>query len=154
MGKKWFIVIAVLLVAFLIMQVFQPEKNTSKSASQDEIMFQVTIPASVKKKLVNACYDCHSDNTRYPFYSRVAPVSWMIGNHIREGKEKLNFSAWASYDKRRQLKLLTEICDVVTLGEMPLKGYVFMHSLALFNEKETEDLCSWTEAAAEEVMSK
>ena len=154
MGKKWFVIIGALAILFLVIQLFQPEKNNSKAASPDEIVFQVTIPAGVKKKLVNACYDCHSDNTRYPFYAKVAPVSWLIGSHIREGKEKLNFSAWATYDKRRQLKLLTDICDEVSSGGMPIRGYVFMHSLALFNEKEIEDLCNWTEAAAEEVMSK
>ena len=154
MRKKWIIVITSLVLVIAVIQLFQPAKNISKSASPDEIVFHVTIPAIVKKKLVNACYDCHSNNTRYPLYSNVAPISWMIGNHIRNGKEKLNFSDWANYDKRKQLKLLTEICDVITDGEMPLKGYVFMHSLALLNEKEITELCNWTEAAAEEVMEK
>ena len=110
------------------------------------------MPSSVKKTLVNACYDCHSDKTRYPVYGKVAPVSWILGRHIREGKEQLNFSRWASYDRKTRIKLLTAVCDEITTGEMPLKGYVYMHSRAVLNEKQIEEICQWTEEAAENVM--
>jgi hypothetical protein len=78
----------------------------------------------------------------------------MMARHIREGKEHLNFSNWAGYDKRQQIKLLDEICEVITNGEMPIKSYVMMHGKAVINEKELEEICAWTEKAAGEIMSK
>ena len=154
MKKTLMIILGSLLVVFIIIQFFPPKKNDKVKDPKNDIVFSVEIPALVKKKIVNACYDCHSDKTAYPFYNRIAPVSWILAGHIRNGKERLNFSDWANYDRKKQIKLLTAICDEVTTGEMPLKSYVLMHSRAVFNEKEIEDICAWTEQAATEIMNK
>lgn len=154
MKKNWLIIIGSVVGLLIIIQFFQPEKNENIRDPRKDIVFALEVPSGVKKKIVNACYDCHSEKTVYPIYSRVAPVSWLIGNHIRKGKENLNFSAWADYDRKKQLKLLTDICDEITAGEMPIKGYVFMHSSAVLNEKDIEEICAWTEAAAEQVLGK
>ena len=152
MKKTWLIIIGSIIALLIIIQFFQPAKNDDIVNPQDDIVFQLDMPSSVKKTLVNACYDCHSDKTRYPVYGKVAPVSWILGRHIREGKEQLNFSRWASYDRKTRIKLLTAVCDEITTGEMPLKGYVYMHSRAVLNEKQIEEICQWTEEAAENVM--
>jgi hypothetical protein len=152
--KKAWIIIGAIFAILVIIQFFQPEKNDKVANPQNDIVFSLEIPTPVKKKLVNACYDCHSEKTVYPFYNRVAPVNWILARHIREGKEHLNFSAWATYDKKKQIKLLNEVCEVITNGEMPLKGYVMMHGKAVINEKEIEEICAWTEQAAEQVMSR
>jgi hypothetical protein len=151
MKKAWIITGSVLLV-FIIIQFFQPEKNDNLANPQNDIVFALDIPVPVKKKIVNACYDCHSNKTAYPFYNKIAPVSWLLANHVKEGKEHLNFSEWANYDKKEQIKLLTSICEVITAGEMPLKSYVFMHSRAVINEKEIGEICQWTETASEQIM--
>jgi hypothetical protein len=153
MRKSWLIIIGSIAGLLIIIQFFQPEKNNNIEDPKKDIVFSLDIPKNVKKNLVNACYDCHSDRTVYPRYSRVAPISWMINKHIRDGKKHLNFSTWSDYDKRKQLKLLTEICDEITLGDMPLKGYVFMHSKAVLNEKDIADICAWTENAGEQVFN-
>ena len=152
--KKTWIIIAIVLGLLIIIQFFRPEKNDKIANPQNDIIFAVDMPANVKKKIVNACYDCHSEKTAYPFYNRIAPVSWMMARHIKEGKEHLNFSAWSTYEKKEQIKLLSEICDVITAKEMPLKSYVMMHSRAVINEREVEDICAWTEQAAEQILSK
>lgn len=151
--KKGWIIIGALAGIFIIIQFFRPEKNDTVKNPKNDINFTIEIPALVKQKLVNACYDCHSEKTRYPIYNRIAPVSWLLANHIREGKEHLNFSDWAGYDKKKQIKLLNEICEVIENGEMPMKGYVMMHSSAVINPKEKEDICAWAEQAAEQVMN-
>jgi len=153
MKKVWLIILGSLLALFIIIQFFPPKKNDTVKDPKNDIIFSVEIPALVKKKIVNACYDCHSDKTAYPFYNRIAPVSWIMANHIREGKEHLNFSDWATYDKKKQIKLLTAICEEITNGEMPIKGYVVMHSKAVINEKELSEICAWTETASEQLMS-
>jgi hypothetical protein len=152
--KKAWIVIGSFFALFILIQFFQPAKNDKIANPKNDIVFSLQIPTNVKQKIVNACYDCHSEKTAYPFYNRIAPVSWMLARHIREGKEHLNFSAWANYDKKKQIKLLGDICDEITAGEMPVKSYVLMHSRAVINKKELADICAWTEQAAEEIMSK
>jgi hypothetical protein len=152
--KKAWIIIGSLLAIFIIIQFFQPAKNEKITNPKNDIVFQVEIPTNVKKKIVDACYDCHSEKTTYPVYNRIAPVSWMMANHIREGKEHLDFSAWATYDKKKQIKLLGDICDAITAKDMPIKAYVIMHSRAVINEKEAKDICDWTEQASETLMNK
>ena len=152
--KKAWIIIGLLLAVFIIIQFFQPEKNDQLIDPQNDIVFQLDIPIPVKKTLVDACYDCHSNKTVYPFYSKFAPISWLLAKDIRNGKEHLNFSEWAGYDKRQQIKLLTNISDEVSEGAMPLKSYVFMHSRAVLNEKQVDAINQWTEAAAEGLMGK
>jgi cbb3-type cytochrome oxidase cytochrome c subunit len=154
MKKPWVIITLVIIAALIIIQFFQPEKNITKAATTDEIFFQVQCDQLVKKNIVNACFDCHSNNTRYPFYFKFAPVSWMMARHVKEGKSKLNFSEWAKYDKKEQLKHLDDICEVVTDGEMPLKSYTFMHSSAILNKDDVENICKWTDTASEEVFNK
>ncbi len=154
MRKPWVIISVIFLSIVVIIQFFQPQRNLNKVASKDDIFLNLSADQLVKKNIVNACYDCHSNNTRYPFYANFAPVSWLLYNHIQEGKSHLNFSEWASYDKKKQLKLLNDICDELTSKEMPLKSYIFMHSSAILNSMEVENICNWTEAAAEEVFSK
>lgn len=153
--KKILLIILGIFVAFLIIiQFFPPEKNDNLVKPQDDIVFQLEVPTAVKKNLVSACYDCHSNRTVYPFYNRIAPVSWILAGHIREGKEHLNFSEWAGYDRKTQIGLLNDICNEILNGTMPLKGYVFMHSKAVLNEKQVEEICVWAEEAAAQVMAK
>ena len=151
--KKGWIIVGTLIGIFIIMQFFRPAKNETVKNPQNDIVFSVEIPSLVKQTIVNACYDCHSDKTKYPIYNNVAPVSWMMARHVKEGKEHLNFSDWSSYDKKKQLKLLDEICEVVQNDEMPMKSYRLMHSRAVINPKQKEDICAWTEQAAEQVMN-
>lgn len=142
------------VIAFLvIIQFFPPEKNDQIVDPTDDIVFHLDMSSTVKRDIVNACYDCHSNRTRYPFYNRIAPVSWILASHIRQGKEKLNFSEWGNYGRRAQISLLTAICDEIVSGDMPLKAYVMMHSKAVLNEKQVDEICEWADEAAEQVMS-
>lgn len=152
MKKTWKIILISFLALLILIQFYRPKKNDKVVNPKHDIVFTVDMPANVKKKIVNACYDCHSETTHYPLYSNIAPVSWMMATHIKEGKSKLNFSAWAGYDKKEQIKLLSDICDEVTSGEMPLKSYVFMHSKSVINDSEKEEICNWADQAAEQIM--
>jgi hypothetical protein len=154
MKKILTIIIASLLFIFIVIQFFPPKKNDKILNPQNDIVFQLEIPTAVKIKIVDACYDCHSDKTVYPLYNKIAPVSWMLARDIRRAKKHMNFSEWANYDKKTQIKLLTNICDEIKAGDMPLKSYVFMHSRAVINPKELEEICKWTDQAAEQVLNK
>src|SRR5215213_3952211 len=97
--KKIFIV---LVIAFIVIQFFRPEKNISAAAPSNHIAAKFSVPADVNQILSTSCYDCHTNNTRYPWYSYVQPVAWWLDDHIREGKKHLNFDEYASYNLRRQ----------------------------------------------------
>ncbi len=93
MRKILKIIIVVLLVAFVVIQFHQPEKN-SGDLSSNHIFVTEQIPENVKTSIMNACMDCHSNQTNYLWYHKLAPVSWMVNKHITEGKKELNFSEW------------------------------------------------------------
>jgi hypothetical protein len=89
-----------------------------------------------------ACGDCHSHETRWPWYSGVAPVSWVVAQHVTEGREAVNFSTWRDYPPDRQRKILKEACDEVTDGEMPLSTYRLLHREATLTEADVRAICS------------
>lgn len=97
--------------------------------------------------LKNSCYDCHSNETSYPWYSYVAPLSWLVAKDVREGREELNFSHWADYDMMEKLKKLDDIAIEVGEGEMPMEVYTVIHSGAKLNPEQIQDIVTWAENA-------
>ncbi len=137
-------VIALFLVlAFVVIQFFRPERNTNKGDLSNAILKQVPVPPDVQMHLQNACYDCHSNNTRYPWYVYVQPVAWFMSDHIREGKKELNFDEFGTYSVRRQLSKLKSIAGSVKDGTMPLTSYTLMHKEARLSEFEKELIIDW-----------
>lgn len=93
--------------------------------------------------LGRACANCHSDHTEWPWYSRVAPVSWWITQHVREGRRNLDFSEWERYSAGQKRDKLESICGVITTGRMPPQLYTFMHPEAKVTEKDKDTVCDW-----------
>jgi len=132
MKKKltlWNICIA-LLVIFIVIQAFRIEKNNPTSNPANDFI-TVTLPsAEVSAILKSACYDCHSNNVTYPWYTNIAPFSWWIKDHINEGRDELNFSEWKTYSTRRMDKKMKEAVEMVDENEMPMYSYTIMHKNA------------------------
>jgi hypothetical protein len=105
-------------------------------------------PPEMMNPLKSACYDCHSHDTVWPWYSRIAPASWLVAHDVKEGREHLNFSAWGQYDRAKQKALLRMAMDEVEEREMPPKPYLWMHAEARLTDAQVEDLVSWFEKAA------
>lgn len=108
-----------------------------------------TPPAAVVSTLRNACYDCHSDETKWPWYSHVAPVSWWLADHVEEGRRRLNFSRWPHDDPKRAAKRWRDISSAVEDGYMPMKNYSRMHPEARLTEAQREQLIQWAYQEAE-----
>lgn len=104
----------------------------------------IAAPPEVAAVLRRACYDCHSHETVWPWYTRVAPVSWLVAHDVDEGREELNFSIWAAYDRGRKLKTLKESAETTAEGEMPPWYYVLMHPEARLDDGDKELLRAWT----------
>jgi hypothetical protein len=135
----------VLLAALIIIQFFKPERNLSSSETiaANDISKLYPVPQEVASILKTSCYDCHSNNTHYPWYSNFQPVAWWLADHVKEGKGELNFSEFASYRIGKQYRKLEKMNSEVKEGEMPLESYTFIHGDAKLNPAQKEKLMSW-----------
>ncbi len=138
-------IVLVVLVVFVVIQFIRPARNKDDTVSGTGISSVIPVPDSVVVILNKACYDCHSNNTRYPWYANIQPVGWFLSNHIKDGKGDLNFSEFAGYTKRRQLNKLGQISEIISKDEMPLKSYKMMHKEAQLNSNEKALLINWAE---------
>jgi hypothetical protein len=135
----------VLLAAFIVIQFFRPTKNSStdQAAFSNDISKVYDVPEDVQLILQTSCYDCHSNNTKYPWYSNIQPVAWWLNDHVLEGKKEINFSEFASYRIGRKYKKLEEIIEQVEEGEMPLSSYTVIHRNAILNKEQKLSLTNW-----------
>jgi hypothetical protein len=140
MVKK--ILISVMLV-FLAMQFVRPSRNESEGLSDADISLRYAIPGDVHQLFVDKCYDCHSNNTVYPWYYSVQPVAWWMAGHVDEGKEHLNFSEFKNYPEKRATHKLEEIMEMIAEDEMPLPSYLIAHPEAKVSPQEKESINSW-----------
>lgn len=138
------IILVTLLVILIIIQFFHPAKNISNAPqSSNDIAAMYPQPAEVHTILNKACNDCHSNNTRYPWYNNIQPVAWWLNDHIQEGKHELNFNEIGTYNLRRQYHKMQEIGEQVKEGEMPLGSYTLIHTDARLSDPEKATLISW-----------
>jgi hypothetical protein len=120
------------------------------SRSSPPVEAEVVASANVRAVLRRACYDCHSNETTWPWYSRVAPVSWLVARDVREGRREVNFSDWSRYAPERQLKKLKECREQVGEGKMPPWFYVVAHREAALSAEDQALLREWTLGLARE----
>lgn len=138
------------LIIFLLMQLYQPVRNTfSGQVLTTDITKVYDVPKDVQTILTTSCYDCHSNNTAYPWYSYIQPARMFLDGHITEGKEELNFSEFGSYSKRKQESKLKAIVSQVKSGEMPLKSYTLMHQDAKLSVENKKVVIDWIEKTQE-----
>jgi len=138
-------ILIALVLLFIIIQFIPVELNQSETISKDDFIATMNPPEEIAQMLKTSCYDCHSNNTNYPWYDRVVPVSFWVKHHIDEAKEELNFSEWNTYSKKRKNHKIKEIIEETEEGEMPLKTYVIMHSDAKLSSEQQEQLKNWLE---------
>jgi hypothetical protein len=141
---KWFF--AVIGVAFIVMQFFGPAKTSPPVDEAKSIQANARLTPEVSAILTRSCQDCHSYQTRWPWYSHVAPVSWFLIDHVTEARKHLNFSEWAAYTPKRMRKKLEEMGEEVEAGAMPLKSYLLLHGDARLSPAEVQALMAWTAA--------
>ncbi|WP_339652591.1 heme-binding domain-containing protein [uncultured Maribacter sp.] len=133
----------VLLVAFVGIQFIPTERNQSDSVPSTDFMLVNNVPENIQKKLQVSCYDCHSNNTDYPWYNKVQPVAWYLEDHVEHGKEELNFNEWDSYSSRRKNSKLKSIISQIEDDEMPLKSYTLIHRDARLSDNEKKIVLDW-----------
>ena len=144
MKKKILIALAGILV---VIQFFRPDTSAPSVDPAQDIRRTLNPPADVLATLESACYDCHSYETRYPWYNHLAPVSWWLANHVREGREHLNFSTFAALPAEDRAHALEEIAETVEKGEMPLGSYTWTHADARLSDAQKAALVAWAKGA-------
>jgi hypothetical protein len=122
------------LIAFVVIQFFTVDYNQNETVPETDFMLVNNVPATVEQSLRVSCYDCHSNNTDYPWYSKVQPSAWYLEHHIKEGKAELNFNEWGNLSDRRKNSKLRSIINQIEDGEMPLDSYTLIHWDAIFSE--------------------
>lgn len=129
----------VVLLALLVLAQFVPVDRTNPPVGEG-----IVAPAEVMTVLERACYDCHSNKTVWPAYSRVAPISWLVARDVRLGREALNYSTWGRYSAEERSELLEETREEVEEGEMPMKTYVLLHPSARLTAEDEAVLRAWS----------
>jgi hypothetical protein len=133
----------VLLIALVGIQFIPTTRNQSDTVPSTDFMLVNNVPEAIQKKLQVSCYDCHSNNTQYPWYNQVQPVAWILEDHIKEGKAELNFNEWDSLSNRRKKSKLKSIIKQIEGGKMPLYSYTIIHKDAEFTEAESKEIINW-----------
>lgn len=138
--KKGALIIVLVLICI---QFFDTDKNIAVTVSENAIEKHYKISAHVQGLLKTSCYDCHSNNTEYPWYNNVQPVKWWLADHVKSGKRHLNFDEFYSYPKEKKLHKLDEVAETIKEGEMPLDSYTSVHQNAKLSDADKLEIEKW-----------
>ncbi len=133
-----------LLLVLVAIQLIRPARNKTNEVQNADFIKHFKAPAHVAEILKISCYDCHSNNTQYPWYTNIQPVGWLMANHIKDGKEDLNFNEFGNYPKRRQLSKLKGTENSIKDGSMPLSSYTLIHKNANLSRENRAVILKWT----------
>lgn len=136
-------ILIALLVVFIIMQFFGPEKNEGSLTSIDAFIEDTNPPNDVLGIMKNACFDCHSDVTRYPWYNNITPVNYWMADHVEHGKKHFDVSDWNSYSVKKKDHKIDELIEMVEDKEMPLPSYTWTHGDANLSDDQINSVISW-----------
>jgi hypothetical protein len=146
---KWKIVIGSLLAILVLIQFLNSKLPETALPGNKDFFVTEKVPDEIKMIISRSCYDCHSMQTKYPWYSHIAPVKWMVRHDIEWGRGDVNFSEWGSLEDKDKIKKLGEISEVIEKKEMPLPIYLFMHTNAKLSAEDREKLINWADSASE-----
>lgn len=140
------IVLIVIVIALVVIQFFRPDRISTQEINDNDITKKMQVPDNVQQIIKRSCYDCHSNHTVWPWYSNVAPMSWLVAKDVRNGRTKMNFSEWGKIPSAKQEARLEKLCDEIKEDEMPLKQYLLLHGDAKLSQQDKDALCAWAEA--------
>lgn len=145
--SRWKWAIAILVVLFVVAQLFRPHFVNPPVDPARALGANMNVPPNVASMLDRSCRDCHTNLTVLPWYSKFAPVSWLLANDINGGRHDMNLSDWASVPPARRAKLLQRLCKEVQGGDMPPWYYTIIHTNAKLSDADRKAICAWTASA-------
>ncbi len=147
-------ILLLLIVILVVIQFIHPKRNKKEGEQPNYIGKIYTIPEDVHSILAKACLDCHSNNTRYPWYCNFQPFDWWIAGHIRKAKKGVNMDEYSNRSLRYQYNKLKEIVEQVKKGEMPLNSYTWIHKDARITTEEKNKIMNWANAIQDSMKAK
>jgi hypothetical protein len=139
------VALALILILVIGAQFVRADRTNPPTRPQASLLAQKGMTPDVRAILERSCRDCHSNDTRWPWYSHVAPVSWMLLQHVNGGRDRMNYSEWTSYDTDDQDKFLNGMCSLTKKGRMPLPSYLWIHRGATLSDGDVKALCAWSD---------
>lgn len=146
MGVRWKRIAVIVLVILAAIQLIPVAKTNPAVDSGKSLLAGNNVPAEVSEILQRSCQDCHSNRTKWPWYSHVAPVSWVVASDVSGARRHMNFDEWGSYSLEKRQSKLTKICEELKSGDMPDTKYTLIHRSAKLTEQQRGTLCDWAEA--------
>jgi hypothetical protein len=143
-----------LLVVLVIIQFIHPKRNESEGPQPNYIGNVYTVPDNVEHILEIACFDCHSNNTKYPWYAKLQPVDWWMDKHVREGKKHLNLDEYTNKSLRYQYHKMEETVEMIEDGHMPLNSYTWMHKEAKLDSIQKNKIIVWANTVMDTMKGK
>jgi len=143
-------ILVVLLVAFIIIQFFPIDKTNPPPTPGMDFLRVKDTPPEIAKLIRTSCYDCHSNETEYPWYSSISPFAWILKDHIDEGRSHLNFSTFVMYEPKRQAHKLQECIEMIEKEEMPLESYFVGHQDAKLTNEQRQELIKYFKKVKEQ----
>jgi hypothetical protein len=134
------------VLVFCGIQFIRPQRTNPPVVPARTIEAYTSIPPGVHATLRRACMDCHSNESRWPWYSNIAPVSWFLVDHVNQARSHVNFSEWDLRMNRRSGPRYDQLCEEVQSGAMPLTSYLLLHHDARLSKNDVDSLCSWTQS--------
>lgn len=141
--KKKHVVIIIVIGIIALIQFIRIDTVNPEVVPEKDFLNVTQAPTEIANILTTSCYDCHSNQTKYPWYSQIAPVSWLLKKHINEGRKNVNFSTWADYTPDKQISMKEDCVEMVEESEMPLKSYTILHSDAKLTDASRQALIDW-----------
>jgi hypothetical protein len=135
-----------LSVLFVCVQFVRPNRANSPVNHSEAIESHARVTPEVAGIFERACKDCHSNQTEWPWYAEVAPISWYVADHVEHGRRNMNFSEWSNYDRAQADWLLGAMCMTAERGRMPLSSYTRLHHAAKLSPADVQTLCAWSQA--------
>jgi hypothetical protein len=133
-------------LVLIAIQVVRPARTNPAVDAAHTLAASERVPDAFLRTLDRACRDCHSNGTRWPWYSQVAPVSWFVIDHVNHGRSHFNYSEWSRYDADEATRLLKKSCELAREGAMPLASYTWIHRDARLTRADMAALCAWDDA--------
>ena len=143
-------ILIIIIVSFILIQFFPIDKNNPVATPKMDFLQIKDTPEKTATLIRNSCYDCHSNESKYPWYANIQPFGWFLENHIQEGRKELNFSTFATYEKKRQTKKLDEAVEMLEKNEMPLDSYVIAHAEAKLSAADKKEVMDYFKFVAKD----
>ncbi len=152
---KWVkLTLKILLISFIVIQFFRPKENKAEGAQPNDLATVFPVPENVNQIFKKACNDCHTNNTVYPWYSKIQPVAWWLNEHVEDGKKEFNMNEFATFKLRKQFRRIGQVEELVKKGEMPLKSYTLIHRDAILTDVEKQTLYDWSKSIQDSMKAK